>query len=105
MKQSGVFEMLAAMAICGTIGITVLMSGQSEVSLIFYRCFFGALVLLAICLLRGYISASILKPRLIAYSLVGGAALLANWYFLFRGLREDPPSASQPPSTTRSRSS
>jgi len=83
MKQSGVFEMLAAMAICGTIGITVLMSGQSEVSLIFYRCFFGALVLLAICLLRGYISASILKPRLIAYSLVGGAALLANWYFLF----------------------
>jgi len=46
MKQSGVFEMLAAMAICGTIGITVLMSGQSEVSLIFYRCFFGALVLL-----------------------------------------------------------
>lgn len=83
MSNKGALEMLAAMAICGTIGVVVLLSGQAEVSLIFYRCLFGAAVLLAVCVGRGYISRASMTPRLIVGSLIGGSALLANWYFLF----------------------
>lgn len=83
MNKQGVLEMLVAMIICGTIGITVLMSGQSEISLIFFRCFFGAAVLLVVCLFKGYLGKNLFNIRTIAYSLAGGIALLANWYFLF----------------------
>lgn len=79
--------MVAAMLICGTIGVTVIVSGQTELSLIFYRCLFGALVLLGVCLVRGYLSARILSFKLVLGALAGGAALLANWYFLFAAYR------------------
>ncbi|MBJ7220373.1 MULTISPECIES: DMT family transporter [unclassified Brenneria] len=83
MKNKGIVEMLAAMTICGTIGITVMTSGQTEVSLIFYRCLFGMIVLLGICFARKYLNHKLITSRLIMGSLIGGAALLGNWYFLF----------------------
>ncbi|MDO5101404.1 MAG: DMT family transporter [Lautropia sp.] len=86
-KRRGTLEMVAAMLICGTIGVTVIVSGQTELSLIFYRCLFGALVLLGVCLVRGYLSARILSFKLVLGALAGGAALLANWYFLFAAYR------------------
>jgi len=83
MSNKGALEMLGAMAICGTIGITVMASGQEEVSLIFYRCFFGALVLFAVCAARKYLDRDLLTFKMVIGSLIGGAALIANWYFLF----------------------
>lgn len=82
MKHRGSWEMVAAMAICGTIGITVLSSNQSEINLIFYRCLFGSLVMLAVVLLKGYIQ-QYLSKRVLLLSVIGGVCLLANWYFLF----------------------
>lgn len=79
--------MVVAMLICGTIGLTVIVSGQTEISLIFYRCLFGALLLMGVCLMKGYLSARILSVRLVMGALAGGAALLANWYFLFAAYR------------------
>lgn len=83
MKNQGSLQMLVAMAICGTIGITVMASGQDEVSLIFYRCLLGAGILLLVCIARGYFSPRHMNGLLFIGSLCGGAALLANWYFLF----------------------
>lgn len=82
MTHRGSWEMVAAMVICGTIGITVLSSNQSEIDLIFYRCLFGSLVLLAVVLLKGYIQ-QYLSKRVLLLSVIGGICLLANWYFLF----------------------
>ncbi|APQ10759.1 hypothetical protein BJP27_04285 [Pseudomonas oryzihabitans] len=83
MSSKGALEMLGAMAICGTIGITVMASGQEELSLIFYRCLFGALVLFAVCTARRYLRRDLLTFKMVTGSLIGGAALIANWYFLF----------------------
>ncbi|MDA4637010.1 EamA family transporter, partial [Escherichia coli] len=41
----GSVEMTAAMMISGTIGWFVLMSGQPVLSVVFWRCAFGALTL------------------------------------------------------------
>lgn len=75
--------MIAAMAICGTIGATVLVSGQNEQSLVFYRCLFGAAVLGLICLATGRFKRENFSLKTTAISIVGGVALLLNWYFLF----------------------
>ena len=47
--KTGSIEMTAAMLISGTIGWFVLMSGQPVIDVVFWRCLFGALTLLAIC--------------------------------------------------------
>ena len=86
-KRQGRVEMVLAMLICGTIGVTVIASGQSEISLIFYRCLFGALVLLVLNMNSGYLTGKHLSPRFIIGALTGGVALLANWYFLFAAYR------------------
>ncbi|WP_288431727.1 DMT family transporter [uncultured Agrobacterium sp.] len=86
MIDKGTFEMIAAMAICGTIGITVLASGQTELDLIFYRCLFGAIFLAGIVIPRKYIQ-SYLSAKTAIWAALGGLALLANWYFLFSAYR------------------
>lgn len=79
----GLIEMSLAMLISGTIGITVLLSGQAASELIFFRCFFGTLILGIICLYRGLFYKVRLTKFFCLASLIGGVALLANWYFLF----------------------
>ena len=59
-KMRGTVEMTAAMIISGTIGWFVVRSGQPVADVVFWRCVFGALTLLAVCaglgLLRGAIT-------------------------------------------------
>ncbi|CCV04797.1 conserved membrane hypothetical protein [Mesorhizobium metallidurans STM 2683] len=78
----GTIEMTAAMAILGTIGWFVVMSGQPIMDVVFWRCAFGAVTLLIICtalgLLRGRLSL-----RIVAIAAVGGAAIVINWLLLF----------------------
>ncbi|MDY8109277.1 DMT family transporter [Fulvimarina sp. 2208YS6-2-32] len=82
----GTWEMIAAMAICGTIGLTVLLSGQSQIDAIFYRCLFGAAVLTGVVVWKGYLR-SHLTGSVMLFAALGGMALLANWYFLFSSYR------------------
>jgi len=78
----GTVEMSAAMAILGTIGWFVVMSGQPIMDVVFWRCAFGAVTLLIICaclgLLRGRLSL-----RVIGLAALGGAAIVINWVLLF----------------------
>ncbi|RUV75183.1 MAG: DMT family transporter [Mesorhizobium sp.] len=78
----GTIEMMAAMAILGTIGWFVVMSGEPIMDVVFWRCAFGAITLLIICaalgLLRGRLSL-----RIVAIAALGGAAIVINWLLLF----------------------
>ena len=82
-ERVGQYEMIAAMVICGTIGATVLLSGQNEQSLVFYRCLFGSIVLGIICAITGKFNRNNLNLKTFSISMVGGLALLLNWFFLF----------------------
>lgn len=78
----GTIEMTAAMAILGTIGWFVVLSGQPIMDVVFWRCAFGAVTLLIICaalgLLRGRLSL-----RIVTIAALGGAAIVINWLLLF----------------------
>ncbi|WP_438750678.1 DMT family transporter [Pararhizobium sp. O133] len=81
--KTGSLEMTAAMLISGTIGWFVLMSGQPVVDVVFWRCLFGALTLLAICGALGHFRRGILNRRLLGLAVLGGVAIVVNWLLLF----------------------
>ena len=56
MNVSGRLEMIAAMALSGTIGYFVVESGQGVWNVVFFRCLFGALSLFAYCSAKGMLA-------------------------------------------------
>src|SRR3712207_8992190 len=56
LEISGRLEMVAAMALSGTIGFFVVESGQGIWNVVFFRCLFGALGLLAYSWAKGLLS-------------------------------------------------
>lgn len=78
----GAAEMTAAMTILGTIGYFVVLSGETAIDVVFWRCAFGAVALLAICTVQGLLARKI-TPRQLALSAVGGVAIVVNWAMLF----------------------
>ncbi|WP_426231046.1 DMT family transporter [Pararhizobium sp. DWP3-4] len=81
--RTGSLEMTAAMLISGTIGWFVLMSGQPVIDVVFWRCLFGTLTLLAICVALGHFHSGILTWRLLGLAVLGGVAIVVNWLLLF----------------------
>lgn len=79
----GAAEMTAAMLISSTIGWFVVMSGQPVVAVVFWRCLFGALTLLAICGALGLLRRDVMTGRMLALAALGGVAIVANWLLLF----------------------
>ncbi|MGL1919466.1 MAG: DMT family transporter [Hyphomicrobiales bacterium] len=82
-SNSGVLEMTIAMVLSGFIGLFVFESGQDPFTVVFFRCVFGAALLGAYCWWRGLLTAEMLLSKNMLYILLGGAALIANWIFLF----------------------
>ena len=82
--RTGTVEMSAAMLISGTIGWFVLMSGEPVTSVVFWRCLFGAITLLAICGYLGLLRPDIITPRRLAIAVAGGIAIVINWLLLFQ---------------------
>jgi drug/metabolite transporter (DMT)-like permease len=87
MKQSlefsGRLEMIAAMVLSGTIGYFVVESGQSTWNVVFFRCLFGALGLLAYCWAKGLLTPWPFTARTLLLTLLSGAAIVLNWVLLF----------------------
>ncbi|MBA8877085.1 DMT family transporter [Phyllobacterium myrsinacearum] len=79
----GSVEMTAAMMISGTIGWFVLMSGQPVLSVVFWRCAFGALTLLGICAALGLLRPNVISLKLFGLAVLGGVAIVFNWVLLF----------------------
>ncbi len=79
----GSLEMIAAMLISGTIGWFVLVSGQPVLDVVFWRCVFGALTLLAICAAMGVLRRDLLGRRVVGLAVLSGVAIVGNWLLLF----------------------
>ncbi|MQA56997.1 DMT family transporter [Pseudomonas piscis] len=82
-KTRGTLEMLAAMAISGTVGWLVVGSGQAPWVVVFWRCVFGALAMLLACAGLGLLRGLRLSGRQVALIALGGCALMLNWVLLF----------------------
>ncbi|WP_312360340.1 DMT family transporter [Ensifer sp.] len=81
--KRGSAEMTAAMLISGTIGWFVLMSGQPVTSVVFWRCVFGAVTLVAIAAALGLLDRRHFTRRVVMFSVAGGIAIVVNWLLLF----------------------
>ena len=81
--KRGTIEMTAAMLISGTIGWFVLVSGQTVENVVFWRCVFGAVALLAICGALGYLKPGIITRQQLLIAVLGGIAIVSNWLLLF----------------------
>ncbi|WP_375738815.1 DMT family transporter [Pseudomonas boanensis] len=79
----GSLEMVAAMLISGTIGWLVLVSGQSVLDVVFWRCVFGAATLLVVCALLGFLRPGILTRETFILAVLSGVAIVGNWVLLF----------------------
>lgn len=80
---SGRLEMIAAMALSGTIGYFVVESGQSVWNVVFFRCLFGALSLFAYCWAKGMLAPWPFSIRTLMLAILSGAAIVLNWVLLF----------------------
>ena len=81
--RRGTLEMTAAMLISGTIGWFVLVSGQPVENVVFWRCVFGVVALVAICGALGYLRPGIMNRRQLFIAVLGGIAIVSNWLLLF----------------------
>ena len=81
--KRGSLEMIAAMLISGTIGWFVLVSGQSVVDVVFWRCVIGGAMLLLVCAALGLLRRELLGRRVLLLALVSGVAIVGNWLLLF----------------------
>lgn len=82
-KVRGVIEMSSAMLISGTIGLFVVLSDQPVTSVVFWRCVFGAAILLPICVTLGFFRPGIISRRQLGLAALGGVAIVVNWLLLF----------------------
>jgi len=80
---SGRLEMIAAMALSGTIGFFVVESEQSVWNVVFFRCLFGAIGLFVYCAARGLLRPWRFTAQTLTLSLLAGAAIVLNWVLLF----------------------
>lgn len=83
--RGGVWRMVLAMAMSGTIGLFVLVSGQPALTVVYFRCLIGGLALLSWLAWRG--GWQRLDRRALGWLLLGGVALILNWVCLFSAYR------------------
>ncbi|RMP61728.1 hypothetical protein ALQ18_03445 [Pseudomonas marginalis pv. marginalis] len=81
--RRGSWEMVAAMLISGTIGWFVLVAGVSVIEVVFWRCVIGALTLLWVCALLGYLRLDLITSTQFALAMLSGVAIVGNWLLLF----------------------
>jgi len=79
----GAVQMILAMTISGTVGWPVLVLGQPPATVVFWRCAFGALAMLATCAALGQLKQGAINRRQLAFAILGGIALVLNWTLLF----------------------
>lgn len=81
-QARGTAEMSVAMAIAGTIGWFVVVSGRPVLDVVFWRCLFGTAALVVVCGYMGLLRNGITR-RVLLLSALGGVAIVMNWLLLF----------------------
>ena len=74
-----------AMAIIGTVGAFATESGLDPVTIVFWRCVFGALFLGAWCALRGYLRWQDVSVAKLGLAALGGVCMVLSWTAFFAG--------------------
>lgn len=82
-QTRGTIEMAIAMIISGTVGWFVLTAGQPAMTVVFWRCAFGALTMFIVCGLLGLLRRGIISRKQAGIAVLGGLALVFNWTLLF----------------------
>jgi drug/metabolite transporter (DMT)-like permease len=78
-------SLAVAMVIAGTVGAFVTESGLHPVTVVFWRCVFGAIFLAAWCLLRGYLPDRTLSPSRLGLAALAGVCMVLSWTAFFAG--------------------
>ena len=73
-----------SMFLAGTIGVFVVESGISTFNVVFFRCLIAAPLLGLYALLTRQFDLRAFRSREMVFILLGGVALVFNWYFLFK---------------------
>jgi drug/metabolite transporter (DMT)-like permease len=81
-QTRGTIQMVAAMVISGTIGWFVVMAGEPVLTVVFWRCVFGAGALVILCAALGLLRVRLTQKQLLMAGL-SGVALVLNWLLLF----------------------
>jgi drug/metabolite transporter (DMT)-like permease len=84
-QKGGSWRMVAAMGLSGTIGVFVLLSGQSPLTVVVVRCLLGSAALFGWLAWTG--GAKKMHARALGWTVLGAAALIANWLCLFSAFR------------------
>lgn len=87
-QRRATIDMTVAMLISGTVGWVVVSSGQTALSIVFWRCVFGAPALLLASVALGVLRRDALpSASALTWAAAGGIALVANWLLLFGAYR------------------
>lgn len=87
-RTQGIIGITSAQAILGTLGVCVIESGVDSVSVVFYRCAIGAVLLALYCYWRGDLwNIRKLPTKTIALALLSGALVITNWTLFFEGIQ------------------
>lgn len=84
-EQGGTWRMVAAMSMSGTIGVFVLLSGQTPQTVVLFRCILGAAALFGWLAWTGGYQA--FDRRALAWVALGACALVGNWLALFASFK------------------
>jgi len=87
-RTQGIIGITSAQAILGTLGVCVIESGVDSVSVVFYRCAIGAILLALYCYWREDLwNIRKLPTKTIALALLSGALVITNWILFFEGIQ------------------
>lgn len=87
-QMSGIVSLSLAQITLGTLGVCVLESGADSVSIVFYRCAIGAVLLTGFCHWRASLSGILRLPaKTLFHAVLSSALMIGNWIFFFEGIR------------------
>jgi len=89
-RHIGIWQMSIAMALSGTIGWLVTLTGLPPLVVVWFRCLLGGGVLGLLLMLQGRLWAPVLSLRQGMWLVIGGVALLGNWLALFSAYHYSP---------------
>ena len=86
-QRAATLSYIAAMLMLATLGIFVQQAGLDTITIVFFRCLFGALALALYCLWQGMLVRANFAPKNVGLALFSGVLMVINWVFFFEAIR------------------
>lgn len=78
---------VAAMLMLATLGVFIQEAGLDPVTTVFFRCAFGAAILLVFCAWKGMLTRKNVSPKNLGLALFSGILMCVNWVTFFEAIR------------------